>query len=40
MTAGSANRPVGTRYNRAIGAWLATNGLAEIAAQEPQGKTG
>jgi hypothetical protein len=29
-----SNRPVGTRYNRAMGAWLRGNGLGDIVAQE------
>jgi hypothetical protein len=34
LRASKANRPVGARYNLAMGEWLRDNGLADISAQE------
>src|SRR5262249_35665786 len=34
LTAANTNRAVGSAYNRAMGAWLQANGLADVNAQE------
>jgi hypothetical protein len=34
LKAAATNRPVGSKYNRAMGQWLRDNGLADVNAQE------